>query len=76
LIFEAMRFGGVLWLVTMSPSVVAKVIRRRRRILRATHKLMTEQAANVKPGEQKRNRALLSKCGGFDLGGNSQVVAP
>lgn len=50
LIFEAMRFSGVRWLVTMSPSVVAKVIRRRRRILRATHKLMSEQAANIKPG--------------------------
>lgn len=48
--YEVLRFSGVRWLVTMSPAVVAKVIRRRRRILRTTHKLLSEQASNTRPG--------------------------
>ena len=45
LAYELLRFVGVRWLVTMSQDVVARVIRRRRRILRTTHKLLSEKAS-------------------------------
>ncbi len=49
-VYEILRFSGVKWLVTMSPAVVSKVIRRRRRILRTTHKLLAEQTGSDRPG--------------------------
>ena len=46
LAYELLRFVGVRWLVTMSPEVVARVIRRRRRILRTTHKLLSDKTSS------------------------------
>jgi hypothetical protein len=45
--YELLRFMGVRWLVTMSPDVVARVIRRRRRILRATHRLLSMKTSTT-----------------------------
>jgi hypothetical protein len=43
--YEVLRFNGVKWLVTMSQDVLARVVRRRRRILRTTHKLLADKSA-------------------------------
>jgi hypothetical protein len=46
LAYELLRLVGVRWLVTMSPEVVARVIRRRRRILRTTHRLLSDKMSS------------------------------